>query len=440
VICPKCGYSQEERLDCRKCGVVFNKYYALHPPGKLSATEVLDPAPTQTPAAEILSLEIADLRQSFKELNGRFNGLEFERAERTQLRGEIRGLDQKLKDSLALVLDRLSILEDRTANPPAPPPSASPEDVQHLKNELLEEHLVPLRTILEQVEARLETLPKELPHKADPRIFEALRKLEKRITEVESTVAKAAEERSTPTDNAAVGAESVFDDIDELRASLQNVTVRYSEIGELKKNHLILLNKVESFQQQLDQARKTQEQAVSNRIPGLETEVHALRSEVRQSLKRLEALEAASPVTALDLGGIKAELVGFKKMHAEQGDRIQAVFEAKLKKELAPLSNIREQWSRIDQRQQSLEKRLEQIHEHETEASQEINDIGKSISSLHTQQEKVQSELRSAKEEIAAILSRPPEEPRPPLEEDVHAIRETLEELRRFLNSITKKS
>lgn len=419
--------------------MVFSKYYALHLPGKPVVSEVLDPPLTQPPAPESLSVEIADLRHSFNELSRRFNELEFERAERSQLRGEMRCLDQKLKGTLAQVHERLSNLEEGTANPPAPPPSASPEDIQQLRNELLQEHLVPLQTKLGHVEARLEILPKELAPKTDLRFFEALRALEQHITELESEIAKDAEDRRAKAENPPSGAEKISKNLDELRVSLQNVTMRYSEIGELKKNHLILLNKVESFQHQLDQARKAQEQGVSTGIPELETEVHALRAEVRQTLKRLERLEEASPVTALDIGAMKAELAGFKKLHSEQVDRVQDAFESKLKRELAQLPNIQEQWTRIDQRQQSLEKSLDEIRENGRQASEEIMDIGEGISSLRSQQEKVHIELCSAEEKIAAILSRPPEEPRPPLEEDVHAIRETLEELRCFLNSITKK-
>lgn len=266
MICPKCGYSEEERLDCRKCGVVFSKYYALHTPAKVVVTEAPELVQPPTPDIESLPAEIADLRQNFKELNRRFNDVEFERAERARLRGEIRVLDQKLKDNLEEALERLNALEKRANNPPAPPTNTSPEDFQKLKGEMLEEHVAPLLTRLEQIDARIEGLTKEPGSKTDPRIIESLRKLVQRVTELDSEVANLAIDRGTQAENAPVGLEKASKDIDELRASLQNVTLRYSEIGELKKNHLILLNRVESLEHQLDRARMTQEQAVSKRI------------------------------------------------------------------------------------------------------------------------------------------------------------------------------
>lgn len=439
MICPKCGYSEEERLDCRKCGVVFSKYYALHTPARVVVTEAPEIVQPPTPDVENLPAEIADLRHNFKELNRRFNDVEFERAERTRLRGEIRILDQKLKDNLEQALERLNALEQRANNPPAPPADASPEDFQRLKEELLEDHLAPILMRLEQIDARLEALPIEPAPKTDPRIIESLRKLVQRVTELDSEVANLTIDRGTQAENAPPGLEKASKDIDELRASLQNVTVRYSEIGELKKNHLILLNKVESLEHQLDRAKMTQEQAVSNRIPDIETEVHALSAEVRQTLQRTEALEALSPAPSRDIGAITEEMAGFKKMHSDRIEEVRAALELKLKKELAPLSKIFEQLTHIEQKQQLLEKSLDEIRASANEASQRITEICNNISSLHSEDEKLRSELRSAEEKIAAVLSPPPEEPRPPIEEDVHIIRETLDELRRFLSSIAQK-
>lgn len=439
MICPKCGYSEEERLDCRKCGVVFSKYYALHTPAKVVVTEAPELVQPPTPDIESLPAEIADLRQNFKELNRRFNDVEFERAERARLRGEIRVLDQKLKDNLEEALERLNALEKRANNPPAPPTNTSPEDFQKLKGEMLEEHVAPLLTRLEQIDARIEGLTKEPGSKTDPRIIESLRKLVQRVTELDSEVANLAIDRGTQAENAPVGLEKASKDIDELRASLQNVTLRYSEIGELKKNHLILLNRVESLEHQLDRARMTQEQAVSKRIPDIETEVHALSAEVRQTFQRVETLEALSPTPSRDMGAIAEEMAGFKKMHSDQVEEVRASLELKLKRELAPLSKILEQLTRIEEKQQSLDKSLDEIHGSGDVASQRIIEICNDISSLRSENEKLRNELHSAEEKIAAVLSHPPEEPRPPIEEDVHIIRETMDELRRFLSSIAQK-
>jgi chromosome segregation ATPase len=384
-------------------------------------------------------MEIADLRQSFKDLNRRFNEVEFERAERTQLRNEFRALDQKIKDNLTQVQDRLSALENQVAQLRVTPPSLSSEDIQQLKSELSEEQLVPLRKDLEQVEARLETLPREFAPGSEATVTEGLRRLEERMTQSESDIAALAELNRSQAEDSPEGMDKLSRDVDELRGSLQNVTVRYSEIGELKKNHLILLNKVESFQLQLEQAAKTQERAVSNRVPELETEVLALRAEVRQTLKKLEALEAASPAAAQDVGVLSGELAEYKKMHAEQIEQMQAAFDSTLKKELAHLPEITDQVAGSDQRQRSLETALEELRQSVSEAVRQVSDIDQAISALRSEQGKLRSDLRCSEEKLTTILARPPEEPRPPLEEDVHVIRETLDELRRFLNSTARK-
>ncbi len=441
--CPKCGYSQEERLDCRKCGVVFSKYYQLHATNKPVAAEVLEPAPQQPPppsVGEDPAVEIADLRQSFRDLSRRFNEVEFERAERTQLRGEFRALDQKVKDSLAQVQERLGTLGEQVAQLQVAPPSASAENVQQLKNELLEEQLVPLRRRLEQIEARLETLPKELASRGGDSVAEGMRRLEERMTQAESDLAALAEVNRSQAEALPGGSDKLARDIDDLRGSLQNVTVRYSEIGELKKNHLILLNKVESFQLQLEQATKAPERVVSNRVPELETEVLALRAEVRQTLKRLETLEGDSPGAAGNLGVIVGELAESKKLHAEQIDQMQASFESMIKKELSPLSEFSTRLADSDQRQRSIEAAFETLPTSVQEALQRISDIDQTVSSLRSEQEKLRNEVRASEEKITAIQARPPEEPRPPLEEDVHMIRQTMEDLRRLLDSAACKS
>jgi chromosome segregation ATPase len=440
VNCPKCGYSQEERLDCRKCGLVFSKYFAIHPPNKTVTIDELEPAPQQTPppAVESPTTEVADLRQSFRELTRRFNEVEFERAERSQLRGEIRVLDQKLKASLDQLQERLSSIEEQVGEPGASTPSATPEDIKQLKSDLLEEHLAPLSGRLEQVEAGLRAIPSGSESASDSQSAEAQRKLELRVAQSESDIASLAELLRNQGDGSS-GSGDLSKGIEELRVSLQNVSVRYSEIGDLKKNHLVLLNKMEALERQVEQLSNSQERGASNRVPELETEVSALRAEVRQSMKRLEALESSAPADSQQLSAVRDELTASKRLCSEQSEKLQSSVGEMLQRELAPFSGLAKQMAAVDQRQQSLEKCFDEVSAGRKEASEKIEDIARMVSVFRSEQEKLRSELRWSEEKITALLARPPEEPRPPLEEDVHAIRETLEEFQRFLNSVTKK-
>ncbi len=437
--CPKCGYSQEERLDCRKCGVVFNKYYLLHPPSKPAAAEGGDPVqppPPQPAISEDSANEIADLRQSFRDLNRRFNEVEFERAERTHLRSELRALDQRFKEDLIQAQDRLAAIEGRIAQINVEPSSVAPEEFQKLKHELTEGQFVPLRKHLEEVEARLEALPKPTAARSDDSIAEGLRRFEERMAQSENDIAALVELSRSQGESLPDGADRLSKEIEALRGSLENVSLRYSEIGELKKNHLMLLNKVESFQLQLEQAAKMPERAASNRIPELETEVIALRAEARQTLQRLEALEAASPEAGQSARVGSTES---KKMHAGQIEEIEAGFELRLKEALATVSDIQGRLTDSERRQGSIETALMELRGTLNQALQRVSDIERSISALCLEQEKVRNELRWSEEKITTILARSPEEPRTPIEEDVHVIRETMEELRGLLNSTARK-
>ncbi len=431
VICPKCGFPQEERLDCRKCGVVFAKYYALHPPGSEADPGAQDAPPPQQQPVESLPEEITDLRHSIQELNRRLSDVGFERAERTQLRRDLKALEQGLRDDLSIVQSRLQRLEEQAAKPA--PPAVSPEDIRQLKDALLEESFLPLQKRLEGIEARVDELPKATTPAIDLSVLEELPALERRLSESEKEITRLAEVRAAENPE---GLAKVAREIDELRTSLQNVSVRYSEIGELKKNNLVLLSRVESLQLQLERTKEDPARAASNRIPEITTEIHALRAEVRQALKRLEELEAISPASARELRAVVAKMAGSLKSGAEQGDRMQASFESMIKEGLARVSGIPEQVARVEQRNQSLEQCLGEMCETGNETSRKVADISATILSLLSEQEKIRTELGVCEEKIASVLSRP----RPPVEEDVHVIRQTLDSLNNYLNSVAPPS
>ena len=104
VNCPKCGFEQEEREDCGKCGVVIAKYLALHTPESAAYSEnqassyspIMSPNETGYPTMA----DITEMQNALCNLQQRFNELEFERAERRKFRGEFRSLEEKVKEAL----------------------------------------------------------------------------------------------------------------------------------------------------------------------------------------------------------------------------------------------------------------------------------------------------------------------------------------------------
>src|SRR5512137_1822659 len=82
LICPKCGYEQEERLDCLKCGIVFSKFHALHVADKVPQAEIPEVPPLPPMLSEDpSSFDLAELRQQVRDLGRQFTAVEFERVE-----------------------------------------------------------------------------------------------------------------------------------------------------------------------------------------------------------------------------------------------------------------------------------------------------------------------------------------------------------------------
>ncbi len=149
MICPKCGYAQETRLDCRKCGVVFSKYYALFPSSKGAGSDGAEEPIVQAPSED---RTLADLQLQVRELSGRFSNLEFEKAERNQLRIDLRNLESQVQTNLENMATRLQQAEKRFAEELVP------------KSELAEPEIsVQLAAIMERV-GQLEDQLRNLDH------------------------------------------------------------------------------------------------------------------------------------------------------------------------------------------------------------------------------------------------------------------------------------
>jgi chromosome segregation ATPase len=127
MACPKCGFEQEERLDCRKCGVVFSKFYALFQPGKPATQSI----PMDSTAPEQLGQDHkaanSDLQLQIKELSAKFSQVEFEKAERNQLRTDLKNLEQQFQAHLDRMAIRLDQVEKKSAETSDPKPQQKSE-------------------------------------------------------------------------------------------------------------------------------------------------------------------------------------------------------------------------------------------------------------------------------------------------------------------------
>ena len=107
MICPKCGFEQEERLDCIECGIVFSKYNALFQQSETSETVDENTMPNS---------ELHELQLQVRELNSRLIDSEFEKTERKKLRSDVKNLEQQCLQNQEQSEARMQRIEDRLDN------------------------------------------------------------------------------------------------------------------------------------------------------------------------------------------------------------------------------------------------------------------------------------------------------------------------------------
>jgi chromosome segregation ATPase len=440
VNCPKCGYLQEERLDCRKCGVVFSKYYALHNQEKTlqsDSREASSPQP-HVPSSETYLPDLVEIRQNLKEVARRLNETEFERAERVRLSGEIRSLDQKIQDLQAQFASSIEGLEEKAESLVA---SAFPSEdhLRKLNVELIETYLDPFLKRLDQVEKKAEK--KQNANSRDPEgddhFQNLLRGLEQRMAALEKPEPRGADSAEQQS-GGMLDQEKILNEFDEIRLSLQNVTLKYSEIGELKKNHLVLMSKIETIQQEVDASKMESSGALSTKIPELETEVHALRAEVRQALGRLETLESSPLQSAQSMQFFEQEIGSLRETQAKEPQRTQAAIaglETSLTEKLSSVMGLSEDLKWISQRCQSLEESFARAGRDLNEAGKKIAELDSGIAGVVGEAQQLRTEQAAHAERLDMIMSHAFPEPKSSTEEDVRAIRD---DIHRMLEMVVK--
>lgn len=438
--CPKCGFVQEDREDCLKCGVVFAKFYALHSmEGSMPADTHAAPEASPPPAPGPHPSEFDQLRQSVRDLVRRFNELDFERVERNRLRAEIRTLDQKIEESLERIAASIGDCERRLGETPAR------KDLEDLRAELESRRVDPIVRAVSQIEERLERLRSEVAALADPRILEAVRRLDARQAELEARFAELlAGANGQDEPGTTVRIRPALQAIEELRASLESVTLRYSEIGELKKNHLVLLSRLEALEQSYKATGQAAFQGLAGRVTDMEKEVAALRAEVRQALSRAEAIQSAPALQVPDVQPLKAELAELHRIRSDESEKMRlalGALESKLNESLRPLSGLAE-------RVQSLAGQVKQVEQRFQPAADlsggdgtagKIADFKEALSSLQKDWRQIEKRLRVLESRMEAAGKPAPGRSENLSNADVQVIRESLDEIRRFMLALHQK-
>ncbi len=572
--CPKCGFVQEERADCKKCGVVFAKFLAFHAPESAPAFLTSDSAGAAGTSfgesSHSDASQLHEIKRSLHNLEQRFHELEFERAERRRLHGEMRALEEKLKEGLTLVTacqEEVELYTAKLAEIPSVPSlqdfsalemqvhamdflplqqriermeisiqgfmqeqqqRALPQEVVSRREERLDElekrldelsgsmramDFLPLQQRIERMETRIQgfmqeqqqrALPQEAVSRLEKRLDElekrldelsgsmramdflplqqriertenriqgfmqeqqqralpqeAVSRLEKRLDELQERVAEQSGSKGKVSgDDAFAQLDATLKAVAELKASLQNVTLRYTEIGELKKNHLVLHDMVESLQHAIDALKKDPSGGSAAKTAELEKEVSALKAEMRKTYERIEVLEthnaqSTTPVQAVtpqELASLREDLAAVRKRHEEERHRVLSrleAFETNVGESFAAqaeypghLEALTAQVSLLDQQDQELSGTLSELSSAIRGIPQKTAELSKIVEQLGQEYLETRLQVHDLEEKINSVVKPAScaDGPRP--SGDMHVIRENLDEIRRFMASLSRK-
>jgi chromosome segregation ATPase len=373
--------------------------------------------------ADTLQAEVSELRQGVREVASRLSDVEFDHAERSLLRGEVKSVEQRVTELVEDLRNRLQALEDRIPEPDLAETQPEPSGIA------IEE----LAERLEKVETQLDRISAQ-PPAVNPATAEQIREAAIRQTRLEDRIDKLV----AGVQQEAEARRPVEASLQELRQAVQNVTVRYSEIGELKKNHLVLQNDIETLRR--DQATLLSQPAngTAARITQLESEVAALRAELRQTLKRLEAMEVdltaklqvarASPHGDADRAGVLSALAQLKS--SVEGDK-----EAWTRQVEFFSSELR----RFDDCNQALSTGLQETNDGLKGSCQRIDELISGVGALRQEVAQLSAQIQALQERSRRPVQARPSSQLSQVEGDLRAIREGLDQIRLFMQTLSQK-
>jgi predicted nucleic acid-binding Zn-ribbon protein len=464
VNCPKCGFVQEERTDCKKCGVIFAKFYSLHAPDSLAAAAAFQ-EPQQASSEAVKGKPLLEppppleFRQHLHDLQERLSELEFERAERQRFRDDMRALEERLEQSLQQITTRQDEIERRIAELAAPADMPTRQDLADLSTELQAIDLQSIQKRFEHLESKLQLCTEELASRSDGQLVEFLPMMDERLNEVEGRIHDLVGAEGAPLPN---GTQAQLDatvkSLEELKTALQNVTVRYSEIGELKKNHLVLQNTIEALQQSMESLGKESTKAAAGKIAELEKEVFALKAEVRKAYERMESLEtqgapvtAPSEATALsEISSLREEVAALGRLRTEERQQIQSelgALQTKVGESLEIVTKLPEklesfssQILRLNEQGQPLGQTAGEVPSGGNGDPQKITELGRQATELHAELLQARSQIQALQAQFDNFAAHPLLTASAQAQVDMYAIRENLDEIRRFMTTLSHKS
>jgi len=460
VNCPKCGFAQEDREDCKKCGVVFAKYLALHSQDPAILSEFPDAAQNplgiyedpQNPETDDLS----EIRQSLGDLQQRFKELEYERAERRHIRNEIRDLEDKLRQGFVRIGERQETIEQHLAKIASLPPTPTAEDLAALRGELHAMAFTSVQQHIEQIENSLRSRAEE-PSGQEAFSTELLRHIDARLRDAECRLADLAGDKDSNHGNGAPAqGAAAFNELGQLKATLNSVSMRYSEIGELKKNHLVLQSRIDSLEQSVESFKTSAREAGNGKIPELEKEVLALGAENRRIFQRVELLESqCSPSAAPDesvpqkeLSSLREDVAAFSKLSMEEMCRLQAeltALDARLREGLQAdvkrperLASLTAEIHSLDEQYRPLCRSMERLDSCTSETARNIADLSGDVAALRGALQQAQLQIQFLQERLEGCKPAAPADASPPTVADIHLIRENLDEIRGFMAKMSR--
>ncbi len=258
LICPKCGYEQEERLDCLKCGIVFSKFIAFHAPDKTSRADSAEINQAAPPLPEdTLAFDASEVRRQIRELSRRFNEVEFERVERSQLRSDLRALERKSLSELEQLNSRLEILERLANEPPALPPAPPIPDYAELIKDLKSTQVDPLVQKLADLERRFEEIVEAITHQPDGQIVARLEGLDARVSVLETQLAGLragddSRELTEATQELQLHVQALQSEVDIISAVSNQDAVLGNQVLELREQAGLLRERLQSIEDRLE--------------------------------------------------------------------------------------------------------------------------------------------------------------------------------------------